>query len=195
MLRETDSFRIIAYPCGRFLAWLLPIRTFYVPKWLGGGSWSFNPGPFNIKEHALICIMANIAIGPAYSLYVTVSSELWYGRPLGVGFEILLTLATQLTGFIVAGLCRRFVVWPASMIWPSNLVVTTALNTFHAEEPSYSGSMTRFRFLMIVMGGAFAYYWLPGECHLRSSYLHNLTAPRIPLHSLVILLLGMLDRS
>jgi hypothetical protein len=161
-LIQSDFNRIVSYPCGRFLAWALPIRSYRLPKFLGGGSWSFNPGPFNIKEHALISIMANVAVAPSYSLYVTVSSQLWYGRNLGVGFELLLTLATQLTGFTMAGLCRRFVVWPASMIWPSNLVVTTTLNTFHAEEASYSGSMSRFRFLMICMGGAFAYYWLPG---------------------------------
>jgi hypothetical protein len=145
------------------MAWILPIRTRHMPRWLGGASWSLNPGPFNIKEHALICIMANVSVVPAYSLYVTVSSDLWYGRPLGIGFEILFTLTTQLVGFTLAGLCRRFVVWPASMIWPSNLVVTTTLNTFHAEEPAHSGSMSRFKFLMIVLGGAFAYYWLPGE--------------------------------
>jgi OPT family oligopeptide transporter len=125
-------------------------------------SFSFNPGPFNIKEHALVAIMSNVSIGPAYALYATVSAELWYQKDFGVGFEILFILATQLTGFTMAGLCRRFVVWPASMIWPGNLVVATTLNAFHAEEPAYSGSISRFKFLMLVAGGAFIWYWIPG---------------------------------
>ena len=151
------------YPCGKFFAWLLPIRNFTNPKWLGGQSWSFNPGPFNIKEHTLIVMMANAAIGPAYVMYAIVASELYYAFPVSFGLNILLCLSTQLTGFAFAGVCRRFVVWPASMIWPGNLVVTTSLNTFHAEEDGFTGGMTRFRFLMVAGAAAFAWYLLPGQ--------------------------------
>jgi len=49
-------------------------------------------------------------------------------------FNLVLTFITQLTGFGLAGLCRKFLVWPAAMIWPSNLVVCTLLNTLHAED-------------------------------------------------------------
>jgi hypothetical protein len=55
---------------------------------------------------------------------------------------------------------------PASMIWPYNLVLTTFLNTFHAEEDSTSGKMTRFKFFTIAFCGAFAWYFFPGEYHL-----------------------------
>lgn len=53
------------------------------------------------------------------------------------------------------------------MIWPYNLVLTTFLNTFHAEEDAGSGKITRFKFFMIAFAGAFAWYFLPGEirCH------------------------------
>lgn len=77
--------RLVAYPAGKFCAWLLPITTHQLPRWLGGATWSFNPGPFNIKEHAIIVIMANVAIGPAYALYATVSSELYYAKKFGAG--------------------------------------------------------------------------------------------------------------
>jgi hypothetical protein len=50
------------------------------------------------------------------------------------------------------------------MIWPYNLVLTTFLNTFHAEEDSASGKITRFKFFMIAFAGAFAWFFLPGEC-------------------------------
>ena len=162
--------QIIAFPSGKFLAWLLPIRTFYLPRWLGGGEFTFNPGPFNIKEHALIAIMANVSLSSAYALYVVVSTELWYGKNMGIGFSILFIFVTQLTGFSFAGLCRRFVVWPASMIWPSNLVVATNLNTFHAEDETFQGGMSRFKFLLIAGGSAFAYYFLPGFLFTALSY-------------------------
>jgi OPT family oligopeptide transporter len=155
--------QVIVYPFGKLAAYSLPITTHHLPKFLGGAEWSLNPGPFNIKEHTLIVMMANVAIGPAYALYATVSSELWYNRNMGAGFTILLIMATRLTGFCFAGLSRRFVVWPASMVWPNNLVVATTLNTFHAEDEGSQGGISRFRFLIYVGSGAFVWMFLPGN--------------------------------
>ncbi|OWZ55297.1 OPT family small oligopeptide transporter [Cryptococcus neoformans c45] len=162
--------QVVAYPLGKFAAWILPIDTYKLPRWLGGSEFSFNPGPFNIKEHTVIVMMANVAIGPAYALYATVSSELYYNHPMGFGFSIMFLFATQMTGFTLAGICRRFVVWPASMIWPGNLVVATNLNTFHAEEDGFTGGMSRFKFLMVCMAGSFAWYFFPGFVFTALSY-------------------------
>ena len=71
-------------------------------------------------------------------------------------------LATQLTGFGIAGLARRFLVRPASMVWPQNLVACTLLNTLHAEEDNQSGGITRYKFFMFTAVAAFIYYFLPG---------------------------------
>lgn len=42
--------------------------------------------------------------------------------PKGWGFGILLAITTQCVGFGLAGLTHKFLVEPASMIWPQNLV-------------------------------------------------------------------------
>jgi hypothetical protein len=54
--------QLCSYPCGVFMAKVLPKRTFKV----FGYEFSLNPGPFNKKEHTLIVIMANVtfANGP-----------------------------------------------------------------------------------------------------------------------------------
>jgi hypothetical protein len=168
---------------------VLPIRTFTNPRWLGGSAWSLNPGPFNIKEHAIITMMSAIGVGPAYAMPVVVASELYYKRPFGIGFNILLFFTTQITGFAFAGLCRRFVVWPASMIWPGVLVATTNLNTLHAEEEGFQGSMTRYRFLMYAGGAAFVWYILPGK------FEYDLADPRLSIYRIILLFLGLLDRT
>ncbi|WRT65925.1 OPT family small oligopeptide transporter [Kwoniella shivajii] len=162
--------QVIVYPVGKFAAWLLPITTWHFPKWLGGSQFTLNSGPFNIKEHTVIVMMANAAISPAYALYATVSSELYYKHKFGYGFDIMFILATQLTGFTMAGICRRFVVWPASMIWPGILAITTNLNTLHAEEDGFQGGMSRFKFLIIGIASAFAWYFLPGFLFTALSY-------------------------
>ncbi|KZO94991.1 oligopeptide transporter [Calocera viscosa TUFC12733] len=163
---------LLSYPIGKIMSYTLPMRTFQTPKWLGGLEFSLNPGPFNVKEHALILIMANVAVGPPYSMNVVVTSEMYYGANFGVGFNFLIILATQLTGFGFAGLCRRFLVWPASMIWPQNLVASTLLNTLHAEEDlgDAGQGISRYKLFMIAGSAAFFWYFNTGYLFAALSY-------------------------
>ena len=154
---------LISYPIGKFMAFVIPAKTYRLPRWLGGLEISLNPGPWNIKEHVLVYIMANVAVTPPYALNAIVVLEIYYNVTYGYGFDVTLVLATQLTGFGLAGLCRRFLVWPASMVWPQNLVACTLLNTLHAEEDEESGGISRYRFFMYLLGGTFAFFFLPGK--------------------------------
>lgn len=194
--------RIVVYPFGRLLAAIMPINTWTLPRFLGGRSFSLNPGPFNVKEHALIVIMANVGVSQAYGLHLIAAGQLFYGRSFEFGFAFLFILCTQLTGFSMAGLARRYVVWPASMIWPEALVVATNLNAFHAEEDTFQGGMTRIRFLIWVLVGSLFYYWFPGTSPLRPprglARITKLTTAhpcRIPLYCSWLVLLGLLDRA
>ena len=154
---------LIAYPLGKALAYFLPIRVWVLPRILGGAKFTLNPGPFNVKEHVLIYMMANVAISPAYVMNAIVVAELYYGLDFGPGFELLLTLATTLTGFGLAGLCRKFLVTPASMIWPQNLVSCALLNTLHAEDDAdHRTGMSRYRFFLYAMLGTFIWTFFPG---------------------------------
>lgn len=153
---------LVCYPIGKFFAFVLPITTYRLPRYLGSYEFSLNPGPWNIKEHVLVYIMANVAISAPYAINAIVVTQLNYGVQVDYWFSVLLVVATQLTGFGLAGICRRFLVWPASMVWPQNLVTCTLLNTLHAEDDEEPGSMTRYRYFLLVLGGAFFFYFIPG---------------------------------
>jgi OPT family oligopeptide transporter len=156
---------LAAYPFGKLLAYILPITSYRLPRWLGGGEFSFNPGPWNIKEHAAVYMMANIAAGAPYAINAIVVAELDYKKEsLGFWFSILLVLSTQITGYAFAGLCRRILVQPASMIWPSDLVTCTVLNTLHAEEDEGRGGISRYRLFIYVLLGSFFWFFVPGKC-------------------------------
>ncbi|KAH7875547.1 oligopeptide transporter [Lentinula edodes] len=198
---------LLGYPMGKGLSFLLPIRTFRIPlprwpAWMKkktadsssmdfpspppSFTFSLNPGPWNIKEHGLVFIMGNVAISSPYAINAIVVSEIYYNQIWGYWFSLVLVLATQLTGFGLAGLCRRFLVWPASMVWPQNLVACTLLNTLHAEEEgedleddeesrrweaTQSGQhgkrrtrrpITRYRFFLYITLFNFIFFFLPG---------------------------------
>ncbi|KAF8504583.1 oligopeptide transporter [Russula emetica] len=152
---------LMAHPLGKYLAYVLPFTIYRLPKFLGGARFSLNPGPWSIKEHVLVFMMTNVSVGPAYAINAVVVAEYYYHLHLGFWFTVILILATELTGFGLAGLCRRFLVWPASMVWPQNLLTCTLLNTLHAEEDEDAG-ISRFRYFMYVFAGAFFFFFLPG---------------------------------
>ncbi|KAK6133045.1 hypothetical protein DH2020_033200 [Rehmannia glutinosa] len=58
--------QIVSLPVGKFMAKVLPTTTFTVPftSW----SFSFNPGPFNLKEHVLITIFASCGSSGVYAV-------------------------------------------------------------------------------------------------------------------------------
>ncbi|KAF2395795.1 small oligopeptide transporter [Trichodelitschia bisporula] len=157
--------QLCAYPVGMFMAKALPTRKFS----FFGIPWTFNPGPFNKKEHTLITIMANVSFagGAAYSTYTVEAMRGFYKIDWGFGFAIMFTLVTQMLGLGLAGLFRRFLVEPPAMIWPAILPNCALFNTLHDVEdndPTQTNGwvVPRFRFFLIVLGAGFIWYWFPG---------------------------------
>ncbi|KAF3917703.1 hypothetical protein AA313_de0210203 [Arthrobotrys entomopaga] len=152
---------LIAYPMGRGWDLMMPkkvFKTFNV-------EWSFVPGPFNKKEHVIIMAMVNVGGGSAYATDILLAQITRYKFDFGWGFAILLTLSTQCLGFGLAGMCRRFLVWPAAMIWPSTLVSSTLFNTLHDRvkvSEANGWTISRQRFLVYILIGSFCWYWVPG---------------------------------
>jgi hypothetical protein len=69
-------------------------------------------------------------------------------------------MSTQLIGFSIGGICKRFLVDPPSMIWPDTLVSTSLFNTIHSLETTGTqglGGISRGRFFSYVFIGYFFY--------------------------------------
>lgn len=54
--------------------------------------------------------------------------QIWYKQFFGWSWQILFGITTLCMGYGLAGLSRRFLVWPASMIWPGTLVVSALVD-------------------------------------------------------------------
>ena len=198
---------LVSHPMGKFLAFSLPNTCYriplpYLPSCIPSTlptplaqliqpiirpqafEFLLNPGPWNIKEHVLVCIMANVALWTPSTINAIVTSQMYYGLTRDYWFQLVLVLSTQLTGFGLAGLCRIFLVWPASMVWPQNLAFCMFLNTLHDkdnQEAPHGGTsgtegrggvgmlgrwsmrpMTRYRHFTIVFIASFLFFFLPG---------------------------------
>ena len=128
-----------------------------------GYSMSLNPGPFNIKEHALIAIMVFVPGDGAAITDIASAMHILYGVRWPIGKQFLLGLCFQLLGFSFAGILRQFLVWPSSMIWPGVLVRCALLNTMHSNYGKKDTKhISRERFLYIAFLCSFVWYWVPG---------------------------------
>ncbi|KAL3965293.1 hypothetical protein ACCO45_002297 [Purpureocillium lilacinum] len=157
--------QLLVYPIGCAWAKVLPTRVFNT----FGLRWTLNPGPFTIKEHVVVTLMANVCIGYAYSTdaLLALQGKPFYNINLGWGFSLLFTLSSQLIGISLAGIFRRFLVWPAAMMWPNQFANTSLFYALHDKSKSdgvHSNGwrISRYRWFGLVAMAMFCYYWIPG---------------------------------
>ncbi|KAJ5225195.1 hypothetical protein N7468_006420 [Penicillium chermesinum] len=138
--------QLVVYPFGCLWAKVVPTKTFNT-----------------------FGIMANVSIGYAYctDALLALKAPSLYNLDLSWGFQLLFALSSQVIGIALAGMFRRFLIWPAAMIWPTQFANTTLFYALHDKSPSNpletnGWSISRYRYFMYVMIGAFCWYWLPG---------------------------------
>ena len=160
--------QLLSFPIGKAMEKTLPDWGFT----LFGTRHSLNPGTFSKKEHMLITIMANVAYQTPYTNNIIWSQYLpqYFNQSYAgqFGYQILIALSTNLIGYGLAGLTRRFLVYPAYCVWPASLV-TIALNAaFHTEtNVAVEGPfrsfwrVSRLKFFLFGFAAMFVYFWFP----------------------------------
>lgn len=127
--------------------------------------------------------MSNVAKSTPYTNYVVWTQVLphFFNMPWArnVGYQILIALSTNFIGYGLAGICRRFLVYPAYCVWPSSLVTIALNSAFHdqsIEAKTVGGpfksvwSMSRIRFFTWAFGLMFVYFWFPNYIFGALSY-------------------------
>ncbi|CCM05021.1 uncharacterized protein FIBRA_07220 [Fibroporia radiculosa] len=162
---------LISFPIGR--AW-----ERFVPKVKIFGH-AINPGPFTVKEHVLITIMASVGASSAYATDIIAVQRVYYNQEYNFGYQWMVVMSTQIAsrfiGFSIGGILRRFLVQPPSMIWPTNLVTCALFNTLHQQEYAgigNRGGIRRERFFTYVFLGSFTWYWFPEYIFQALSYFN-----------------------
>ncbi|KAI0305716.1 OPT oligopeptide transporter [Multifurca ochricompacta] len=140
---------IIAYVMGTAMHALIPTHGCW--KWL-------NPGPFNIKEHTAIVIMASTASTVAVAMEVIAALDLFYDIRLNHVVAIFQIFSSQMIGYGVAGLLRDLLVYPTYAFYPTYISVVTLLQSLH-----FGGLLNykKRRFFWIVFVAIFFWEWIP----------------------------------
>lgn len=163
---------ILAWPIGTAWARFLPnIKIFGM---------ELNPGPFNLKEHALITIMGNVsfgASGAAYATDILLAQNVFYKQDFGWGFDLLAIWSTQCIGFALAGIMRKILIYPSSMIYPLQLITATFLTNMHINKnvPANGWKISRMAFFGVVFTASFCWYFFPGFIFQALSYFAWIT--------------------
>ncbi|KJZ77186.1 hypothetical protein HIM_03507 [Hirsutella minnesotensis 3608] len=161
--------QLLAFPLGKAWERWMPVGEFT----LLGARCRLNPGKFTQKEHMLISIMANVAKGLPHSRFIIFTTWLkkYFNLPFAAsfGFQITLALSMNLMGFGLAGLTRRFLVYPSFCIWPRSLATVALNQSLHDEDHTKVPgpfkrlySMSRYRLFLLASTTMFVWFWFPG---------------------------------
>ncbi|KAI1353042.1 OPT oligopeptide transporter protein-domain-containing protein [Xylaria sp. FL0043] len=155
--------QIVAWVMGRVWERVVPEKQVT----LFGVTCDLNPGPFNIKEHSIIVVMASVSFSVAYATDIILAQLVFYKQNFGILFQLLLVISTQSLGYGIAGIMRKFLVYPASMIWPNTLAAIALMNamyeTHHVKDPTIiGGNMSRYRWFGLITIASCVYYFIPG---------------------------------
>ncbi|XP_042019223.1 oligopeptide transporter 7-like isoform X1 [Salvia splendens] len=153
------SAQIAVVPLGQLMAAKITDRVFFKER-----RWEFtlNPGPFNVKEHVLITIFANSGAGTVYAIHIVTAVKVFYQKHISFSISLIVVITTQVLGFGWAGIYRRYLVEPAAMWWPANLVQVSLFRALHEKDEREKGGVSRTQFFVIAFICSFAYYIFPG---------------------------------
>ena len=171
ILLMTDVSQLLAFPLAKGWERWIP-RGVYLTIPLSGHRVELNPGRFNKKEHMLIAILSGMSASMPYSnqIFWVQYLPFYFNQPhaRNFGYMLVNNLATSFIGYGMAGVARRFLVYPSYCVWPASLVAIALNRALHDEDnqsvPGPLGriwSMSRYRFFFVASGLMFVYFWIP----------------------------------
>lgn len=86
----------------------------------------------------LITIMAAVSFTSSYTTYIVPTQALpfWFnqGYAYNFGYQIMNSIGINFVGYGLAGLTRRFLVYPSAAVWPASLSIVALNKAFHTDE-------------------------------------------------------------
>lgn len=116
---------IIAYVLGEICT--------IIPR-IGAVGRFLNPGPFNLKEHCFITIMAISASVCALGTEQLAVQSLYYNETPNAASAIFMLFSSQMLGYGLLGSIRKLFVYPTKMLWPTKLPLASLFQSLHLDK-------------------------------------------------------------
>lgn len=159
---SSPFLQIVSYIMGKALEGVIPgptqharIRTPDTRFW----RW-MNPGPFSIKEHVAITIMASTASSSSLAISIFAAQDLYYNVRPNAAIGILTLIGSQLIGYGLSGIMRSFLVYPTYAVYPHIMPQAQLFDALHRGKEALM-QKKRLKLFWIIFIAIFVWEWFP----------------------------------
>ncbi|KAK9477421.1 OPT oligopeptide transporter protein-domain-containing protein [Lipomyces japonicus] len=156
---SAQVIQLLSVPCGQLAARILPDVSLFGIK--------LNPGPWTFKEQVFVTILTNVGAHGAMFVYYapTMRLKLFLGQEwMGYGFTVIMGLGCEFFGMGLAGVLRRWAVYPVKSVWPTILPTLQLNRTLLLPEKKkniHGWTISTYKFFNILLAGSFLYFFIP----------------------------------
>ncbi|KAK9382761.1 OPT oligopeptide transporter protein-domain-containing protein [Kockiozyma suomiensis] len=174
---SSTAIQLLLYPCGKLWAKVMPDWGFTIR----GKRISLNPGPWTNKEQMLSTLMVNIGATTLNlaSYVIVMRLEMFFNlKWVTFGFMFVMNLSSLFFGFGLAGIMRRFVIYPVKTVWPTvlpTLALNRALLVPEIRANIHGWTITKYKFFFIVLISSFLYFFVPDYLFKALSFFNWMT--------------------
>ncbi|KZF24856.1 peptide transporter MTD1 [Xylona heveae TC161] len=137
--------QLLVYVVGQAWALLTPKPERFRGKWLQNTLRFLNFGqPFGIKEHVVAALIASSGNNGLSGVEVYAVERLFYNRSVSATTAVLGTFSISLCGFVLAGVLRALIVYPAEMVYWSTLPQVVLFQNLHFDKHANRRRLIKF---------------------------------------------------
>ena len=100
--------------------------------------------PFGIKEHVVSALIASSGNNGLSGVEIYAVERLFYDRAVSATTAVLGTFSISLCGFVLAGVLRPLIVYPAEMVYWSTLPQVILYQNLHFDQRANRGRLIKF---------------------------------------------------
>jgi OPT family oligopeptide transporter len=140
---------VLAYILGEAWAKITPHPERFKWRWLQTTLRFLDFGrPFRIKEHVIATLIASSANNGLAGIEVYAVERLFYDKTISATTAVLATFSISLCGFVLAGVLRPLVVYPAEMVYWLTLPQVILFQNLHFDREKNKERLRKFAYAL-----------------------------------------------
>ncbi|KAF2156495.1 OPT superfamily oligopeptide transporter [Myriangium duriaei CBS 260.36] len=176
--------QILVYVFGEAWALLTPRPDRFKWRWVQSILRFLNFGQsFGIKEHVVASLIASSGNNGLSGVEIYAVERLFYNRDVSASTALLGTFSISLCGFVVAGLLRPLIVYPAEMVYWTTLPQISLFQNLHFDRWAHRKRLYKFGLAILVAAvweffPAYIWPWFGGVSVFCLASMHGSTNTR-----------------